>query len=80
MHRGVLVLGAGIAPTLLTEFLDEDPFPGVHLGRNPLRVGLVMPAPLADRDDWFAIGQRGDMAACAVGELGPELLVQAYRG
>ena len=77
---GFLFWRAGIAPTSLTEFLDEDPFPGVHWGRNPLRVGPVVPAPPADRDDWFAIGQRGDIAACAVGEFGSELLVQAYRG
>ncbi len=77
---GFLFHQAGISQTQLNTVFDADPFDDVHWGRFPLKVGPVMPVPLADRDQWFEIGQRGDLAACAVGEFGSELLIAAYKG
>ena len=77
---GFLFHQAGLTPASLADWMNSDPFDDVHWGRNPLRSGPVMPVPLADRDDWFAVGQRGDLSACAVGEFGSTLLTDAYRG
>jgi len=77
---GFLVAAAGLGPMSLADIFKDDPFDDIHWGRDPLRVGPVMPVSLADRDVWFAKGQAGDIADCAVGEFGSELLVIAYQG
>ncbi|MFT5649202.1 MAG: hypothetical protein ACJAXK_001540 [Yoonia sp.] len=77
---GFLFAKAGFAPASLATWMSADPFDDIHWGRNPLKVGPVMPVPLLDRDIWFRRGQSGDLAACAVGEFGADLLIEAYQG
>lgn len=74
---GFLVARAGLPPLDLTDLFAEDPFDGIHWGRNPLRIGPEVSVGLAARVEWFAIGQQGDLAACAPGEFTSELLLEA---
>lgn len=77
---GFLYAKAGFAPASLADWMCADPFDDIHWGRQPLRVGPVMPVVLPERDIWFRRGQLGDLAACAVGEFGADLLIDAYQG
>lgn len=77
---GFLFAKAGFASASLTNWMTDDPFDDIHWGRQPLRVGPVMPVALAERDIWFKRGQSGDLASCAVGEFGADLLIDAYQG
>lgn len=77
---GFLFSKAGFASASLSTWMSADPFDDIHWGRNPLKVGPVMPVALLERDVWFKRGQLGDLANCGVGEFGPDLLIAAYRG
>ena len=76
---GFLITRAGLPETDLRDFFTEDPFPDVHWGRNPLRVGPVISVDLEARNAWLQVGQAGDLAACAPGEFSSDLLVVALR-
>lgn len=76
---GFLVARAGLPPASLTDWFLEDPFAGPHWGRDPLRIGPEVSVDLVTRDAWFAIGQGGDIAACAPGEFSSDLLVAALK-
>ena len=77
---GFLVAKAGFDRGSLTDWMTDDPFDDIHWGRHPLRSGPVMSVPLVDRNVWFMLGQSGDLAVCAVGEFGADLLIAAYLG
>ena len=74
---GFLMARAGAPPVNLTDLFAQEPFDGVHWGRNPLSAGPVVSVGLAARAEWFAIGQAGDLLACAPGEFTAELLLDA---
>lgn len=74
---GFLVARAGLADAALTNWFSADPLSGAHWGRDPLRVGPRVSVTLAARNDWFQRGQGGDLAACAPGEFGADLLLDA---
>lgn len=76
---GFLMARAGLQQTDLATLFDADPFAGAHWGRNPLRLGPEVSVELSARAEWFAIGQSGDLAACAPGEFASDLLVAALR-
>ncbi|MEJ8560704.1 hypothetical protein QTO30_05305 [Yoonia sp. GPGPB17] len=74
---GFIVARAEFAPTDLTSLFADEPFTGSHWGRDPLHIGPEVSIGLAPRAEWFAIGQLGDLAACAPGEFTSDLLLQA---
>lgn len=74
---GFLVARAGLPPASLTELFAAAPFAGIHWGRDPLHIGPEVRVGLPARAEWFAIGQGGDIAACAPGEFASDLLVTA---
>ncbi len=74
---GFLVARAGLPNAVLADWLNEEPFLGVHWGRDPLRVGPIVSIGLAARDTWFQAGQGGDIAVCAPGEFTADLLLEA---
>lgn len=76
---GVLMARAGLPQIDLAELFDAEPFTGIHWGRDPLRHGPDVNIGLAARAEWFAIGQSGDLAACAPGEFTSDLLIAALR-
>lgn len=76
---GFLMERAGLPATSLTAWFPDEPFAGVHWGRDPLRIGPKVSVGLAARDEWFQIGQAGDLAACAPGEFTSDLLRDALR-
>lgn len=76
---GFLVARAGITEVSLVDWYTEEPFAGVHWGRDPLRVGPDVSIGLAARDEWFLLGQGADLANCAPGEFTSELLLAALR-
>ena len=74
---GFIMARAGQPQVALDTLFTEEPFTGSHWGRNPLRVGPDVTIGLPARAEWFAIGQAGDLAACAPGEFTADLLLQA---
>ena len=74
---GYLMVQAGLPPTDLNDQFTQEPFDDVHWGRDPLQVGPVVSIGLAARAEWFAIGQTGDLSACAPGEFTADLLLEA---
>ncbi|WP_411645484.1 neutral zinc metallopeptidase [Loktanella agnita] len=76
---GYLVARAGLAPMQLGDLVTEEPLTDIHWGRDPLRLGPALSIGLGAREDWFLIGQAGDLAACAQGEFGAELLLAALK-
>jgi hypothetical protein len=77
---GFLTARAGL-PELDFAVFEVEPFTGSHWGRNPLRIGPKVSIGLAARAEWFGIGYAGEnLAVCAVGEMGADLLLEAYRG
>lgn len=78
---GFLYARAGLPPAQLTDWFPQEPFTDTHWGRDPLRIGPQAAIGLAPRDAWFVRGQgAADLGACAAGEFGADLLLQAYRG
>ncbi len=69
----------GLAPAELTQWVSQDPFADIHWGCDPLMVGTRMGIGLAQRNEWFVRGQAGDLADCASGVFGAELLLAAVR-
>lgn len=76
---GFLVARAGLPDASLVDWFAQEPFAGVHWGRDPLRIGPDVQIGLAARDEWFQIGQTGDLSACAPGEFTSDLLIDALR-
>ncbi|EPX79113.1 hypothetical protein thalar_01932 [Litoreibacter arenae DSM 19593] len=76
---GYLFLQANLPKTDLHHLYDAEPMTGSHWGRDPLSVGPKVSIGLDARAEWFAIGQEGDLNACAVGEFGADLLLKALR-
>ena len=76
---GYLVGRAGAEAVDVNAFFENDPFDNPHWGRNPLSRGPHVPVPPAERQQWFTTGMTEGLAACGVGEFGPELLLQAVR-
>jgi hypothetical protein len=76
---GFFISQADLPAMDLNDLFTQDPLSDVHWGRNPLRIGPVVGVELAARAEWFAIGQGGDLAACAPGEFTAELLLDALR-
>lgn len=74
---GFLMARAGLPAASLVDWFADEPFAGVHWGRDPLRIGPDVSVGLAARDEWFQIGQAGDLAACAPGEFTSDLLLEA---
>lgn len=74
---GFLMARAGQPTSALTEWMDTEPFAGIHWGRDPLRVGPSVSIGLDERATWFARGQGGDLSKCAAGEFGAGLLLAA---
>lgn len=74
---GFLMAQAGLPDASLTDWFPDEPFAGVHWGRDPLRIGPKVSVGLAARDEWFKVGQAGDLAACAPGEFTSDLLLEA---
>ena len=77
---GFLVAKAGYDRGSLVHWMANDPFGDIHWGRHPLKLRPVMPVPLVERNIWFMRGQLGNLAVCAVGEFGVNLLIAAYLG
>lgn len=78
---GFLYAKAGLPRASLVPWFEAEPFTGTHWGRNPLSVGPQVSVRIDVRDYWFGQGQQADsLAACAVGEFGANLLLDAYRG
>jgi predicted metalloprotease len=77
---GVLFAGAGIKNGSPGQWFTTEPFTDAHWGRAPMSNGPRVSIGLGVRDDWFRTGQRtGDVAACAVEEMGADKLVRALR-
>ena len=76
---GYLFWRAGLPEARLGDWMDQEPFTGSHWGRNPLRIGPQVSIGLGERDEWFQLGQAGDISACAPGEFTADLLVGALR-
>ena len=76
---GFLFTEAGLAPTDLADLVADDPFDGIHWGRDPLRIGPTVSIGRDARAEWFAVGQGGDLAACGPGEFTADLLLEALR-
>lgn len=77
---GVLSARAGVAPTDLRAVFASEPFTGAHWGRRPLNVGPRVSIGLDARADWYDTGYgAADFAACTVGEMSADLIVQAAR-
>ncbi|MCY4180168.1 MAG: hypothetical protein OXD48_07830, partial [Litoreibacter sp.] len=55
----------------------EEPLTRSYWGRNPLSLGPRVSIGISARQEWFDIGLKGDLAACAPGEFGSELLLEA---
>lgn len=77
---GVLVARAGGVRGGPADWFAEEPFTGSHWGAAPLSRGPQVRIGLALRDKWFRVGAASrDVAECAVGEMGADLLVRAQR-
>lgn len=76
---GFIHARAGAAPFDLAAHYEVEPFTGSHWGRNPLSVGPRVSIGTAERQKWFDTGRAGDLSACAVGEFGAELLLNALK-
>ncbi len=76
---GFILAEAGAPQVDLRTLFDAEPMTDSHWGRDPLSVGPKVSIGLEARAEWFDIGQKGDLSACAVGEFGAELLIDALR-
>lgn len=76
---GFIHAASGAAPFDLLSYYGGEPFTQAVWGRDPLAKGPRVSIGVEARQKWFDIGREGDLSACAVGEFGSELLVQALR-
>ncbi len=76
---GFLIARAGQVPARLMDWFAQEPFDGIHWGRDPLRVGPEVGIGLAARDDWFQRGQSDDLSVCGPGEFTADLLLEALK-
>ncbi|MEJ6401812.1 hypothetical protein [Yoonia sp. 2307UL14-13] len=76
---GFLIARAGLAPMSLPDLFAGEPFTGSHWGRDPLRIGPQVSIGMTASEEWFQIGQRGDLAACGPGEFTADLLLAAMK-
>ncbi|MEM6595582.1 MAG: hypothetical protein AAF672_12405 [Pseudomonadota bacterium] len=74
---GFLYKEAGGAEFEITDFYETEPLTKSYWGRNPLSIGPRVSIGIEARQEWFDIGLEGDLAACAPGEFGSELLIDA---
>lgn len=74
---GFLFARADLSGVALSTLFIRDPLDGIHWGRDPLRLGPQVGVGLATRAEWFALGQKGDLAVCAPGEFSADLLLDA---
>jgi len=78
---GFLFAQADLRRASLTTWFADEPFTGSHWGRTPLSLGPKVAIGLGNRDRWFQTGQdAATLKACAVGEFGADLLLDAYKG
>jgi hypothetical protein len=75
---GAILAEAGLS-IALSDIHNDEPLTGSHWGRDPLSVGPKVSIGLKARAEWFEIGQQEGLAACAPGEFGAELLLEALR-
>lgn len=76
---GVLMARAGVAQFDLAT-LAREPFTDSHWGRDPLDRGPRVSIGTSVRAQWYGTGySAGDFAACSVGEMSADLIVQALR-
>ena len=76
---GVLMAAAGHARIDLRA-LPQEPFTDAHWGRAPLNAGPRVTIGLDARAEWYDIGYEAqDFAACTVGEMSADLIVEALR-
>lgn len=76
---GVIHSEAGLPDIALSDIFEAEPMTDSHWGRDPLHLGPKVSIGIEARDAWFAIGLRGDIAQCAVGEFESQLLTEALR-
>ena len=77
---GVLMARAGLPKADLVRLFGEEPFRDAHWGRQPVNIGPLVSIGLEARVEWYGIGYSArDFAACSVGEMSSELIVQALR-
>jgi len=74
---GFIYQEAGLPPFSLIDTYEAEPLTNSHWGRDPLSQGPKVSIGLAARQEWFAKGAEADLSACAVGEFGAELLLDA---
>lgn len=76
---GVLMAQAGL-PAFDIAALPSEPFTDAHWGRRPVNSGPRVSIGTAARAQWYDTGYAaGDFAACTVGEMSSDLIVQALR-
>lgn len=74
---GFIISRSGQPEMDLTTLFATEPFTDSHWGRDPLHIGPKVSIGRAARAEWFAIGQKGDLSACAPGEFTADLLLDA---
>ncbi len=77
---GVLLARANVPLPDLIQNFGAEPFTGSHWGRTPLSGGPKVSIGLAARQTWLRRGHRTqDFQACANGDMGAELLLEAEK-
>ena len=77
---GVVMARAGL-PAFDQTTLGAEPFTDAHWGRRPVNPGPRVSIGLDARAQWYATGYRAaDFAACSVGEMSSDLIVEAAGG
>ena len=77
---GVLMARAGLAAIDLAAAYEAEPFTDAHWGRRPLNAGPRVSIGVAARAQWYGIGYAAsDFAACTVGEMSADLIVEAEK-
>lgn len=77
---GVLMARSDVAFIDLAAAFEEEPFTHAHWGRQPVNAGPQVSIGVEARQEWLAIGYAAaDVAACSVGEMSAQLLIDAQR-
>ncbi len=77
---GVLMASADLPKADLTQLFATEPFTDAHWGRRPIDVGPRVSIGMASRMAWYVRGfETRNFAACSVGEMSADLIVQALR-